>query len=84
MENRDRFLLEQYIMQCWHVTDDIDVVSDYLEGVKMDAKDLDVLLNMLSGMKAIYNHRFDMTFQLFEELIRSGVIKNKWADDKEL
>jgi len=81
MENRDRFLLEQYIMQCWHVTDDVDVVMDYLEGVKMDAKDLDTLLNMLSGMKAIYNQRFDMTFRLFEELVRKGDIKNKWTDN---
>lgn len=76
MEKRDRFLLEQYIMQCWHVTDDISTVASYLEHVKMDPRDQDELFNMLLGIKALYNQRFSDTFNLYEELIRTGVVKN--------
>ena len=30
MEKRDRFMLEQKLMDCWHVTDDIDTVAEYI------------------------------------------------------
>ena len=68
-------MLEQYILDCWRVTDDMDAMMAYLEGVNMDAKDMDTLFNMMIGVKALYNQKFNMTFQLFEEMIKRGDIK---------
>lgn len=77
METRDRFLLEDMIMKCWHVTDDIETVTSYVEGMKLPAKDTDVLMNMLIGMTAIYNQRFSDMMNLFGEMIQNGHIEGK-------
>lgn len=75
MEKRDRFLLEQKLMDCWHVTDDIDTVSEYVgESADISASDRDRLLNMLVGMRELYNLKFQHTMDLFAELIRNGDI----------
>lgn len=76
MEKRDRFLLEDMIMQCWHVTGDINTVADYIgESADIPAKEKDKLLNMLIGMRELYNIKFSGMFNLFEELIEKGNIK---------
>jgi hypothetical protein len=76
MVKRDRFLLEQYIMKCWHVTDDIETVLSYVESMKISPTEMDTLMNMLIGMKTLYNQKFSDTLDLYEELIRTGVVKN--------
>lgn len=76
MEKRDRFLLEQKIMDCWHVTDDIDVIVEYVgDSPGIDAKVRDRLLNMLVGLRDINNLKFDYTIQLLNELIQKGDIR---------
>ena len=77
MQKRDRFMLEEMIMQCWHVTDDIGTVLSYMEKANIPAKDMDVLMNMLHGMQAIYNQRFSDMMDLFGEMIRNGHIEGK-------
>jgi hypothetical protein len=74
MQKRDRFMLEEMMMQCWHVTDDIETVLRYMEKVNIPAKDKDVLMNMLHGMQAIYHQRFSDTMDLFGEMIRNKQI----------
>jgi len=75
MEKRDRFLLEQKLMDCWHVTDDIDTVADYIgENSDIPARERDKLLNMLIGMRELYHLKFDRTLDLFAELIRNRTI----------
>lgn len=69
---KNRFDLEDSIMKCWHVTDDLDLLGDVIGDIKMDAKDLDKLLNIVIGMKELYNARFSSTFELFEDLVRQG------------
>jgi hypothetical protein len=68
----DRFDLEQHIMKCWNVTEDIDLLNyNVLE------KDMsrDEISNFLLGLKTIYNAKFDDLFDNFSELIRNGSIK---------
>ena len=77
MEQRDRFMLETMMNKCWHVTDDLETVLSYLEGVDIPAKDMDVLMNMLHGMQAIYNQRFSDMMDLFGEMIHNGHIEGK-------
>ena len=62
-----QFDLEQHIMQCWNVVDDIALVSRAL----MDhGSTQDQIANMLIGLKDLYQIRFDETFALFETLLK--------------
>jgi hypothetical protein len=72
MKPKDRFDLEQEIMNCWKVTDDIDSVAHFVGQINIDAKDQDALLNMLLGMKQLYNVKFQVMFDIFEELVGTG------------
>ena len=68
----DRFDLEQHIMKCWNVTEDIDLLNfNVLE------KDMskDEISNFLLGLKTIYNAKFEDLFDAFGELIKDGTIK---------
>lgn len=77
MQKRDRFLLEQMMMKCWHATDDMDTIAEYVANQysNIPAKQVDALLNMLVGMRTLYDHRFSSTMDLFAELIRKGDVK---------
>ena len=59
-------------MNCWKVTDDIDSVAHFVGQMNIDAKDQDALLNMLLGMKQLYDVKFQVMFETFEELIHAG------------
>jgi hypothetical protein len=72
MNPKDRFDLEQEMMNCWKVTDDIDSVAHFVGQMNIDAKDQDALLNMLLGMKQLYDVKFQVMFETFEELIHVG------------
>lgn len=67
----DRFDLEQDIMKCWNVTEDIDLLYRNV----MD-KDLsqDDIANALLGMKTLYEMKFEEMFTHFETLIREKKI----------
>jgi hypothetical protein len=83
MKPKDRFDLEQEIMNCWRVTDDIDSVAHFVGQINLDAKDQDALLNMLLGLKQLYHVKFEILFDTFEELVRAGELdanlkKFKW------
>ena len=60
----DRFDMEQYILDCWKVTDDIKMYSER----DVDATDWQALANY-------YEHKFDRLWNLFESMIRSGHIR---------
>lgn len=67
MNTDKRFKLEQDIMACWSVVDDIEVLySHVMEAKKLDA---DVVANVLLGMKQLYQMKFEKCFSSFEEVI---------------
>ena len=72
----DRFDLEQEIMNCWRVTDDIDLVATMISNTHLEPRDQDKLMNVLIGMKELYNARFDALFRVFETLVSEGYFKN--------
>lgn len=63
---KNRFSLEQEIMECWSVTKDIDVL---FEAVMEKDLTKDQICNILLGMKELYDLRFDKLFQTFEFLV---------------
>jgi len=67
---KTRFDFEDMLMKCWHVTDDIELVITMVEDMELSAKDQDKLMNILIGMKELYNTRFIATFGVFEDLVK--------------
>lgn len=69
MENvTDRFDLEQNIMRCWNVTEDIDLLyENVMENSDMTTDDI---ANALLGMKQLYDMKFEKLWSNFETLIR--------------
>ena len=65
----DRFDLEQNIMQCWNVTDDIQLALDSWDNLDEDAK-----LNYLIGLKQMYQMKFERLWNGFEAVVRSKQI----------
>lgn len=58
--------LEQQIMECWHITDDIGILTEeILEG------DLtkDKIINVLTGLEQLYAIRFNKLFRTYEQLL---------------
>ena len=70
-----RFDLEQQIMDCWNVTSDLKHVSEYLLDAPLEPNREDKMANMLIGMEALYNQKFDKMFRTFEHMITVGLIK---------
>jgi len=62
---KDRFDLEQGIMGCWCVVDDIKIVAEKY------ANDNDELGNLLLGLQAIYQLKFENLFNIYEESLKS-------------
>jgi hypothetical protein len=68
----NRFDLEQQIMNCWQVCEDIDAV--YQVGGYREMTE-DELANALLGLKTIYQLKFEILMQTFEVMLRQGTIK---------
>lgn len=79
----DRFDFEQQIMECWHVTDDIRTVSEYLMDAPLEGDREDKIANMLIGIEALYNAKFNKLFQQFESLVHhhARALDNKGDDN---
>lgn len=75
---KDIFELEQEILQCWHITDDLRDVSEmFLEGYK-DATP-DNISNICVALKDVYNVRFEKMWRNFE-----GITSEYWQMKKKL
>lgn len=65
----DRFDLEQNIMQCWNVCDDIQLMLDQWDSLSEDDKQ-----NYLIGLKQMYQMKFERTWNNFEAVVRNRQI----------
>ena len=61
-----RFDLEQQIMDCWHITDDLDVLFEAILDKEIDR---DKIANIVLGLKDLYHLKFERTFDTFERMI---------------
>lgn len=57
----DRFDLEQKIMQCWNIIDDIKFLQANKEKADFD--------KVLDGIVLLYSLKFDDMFSCFEDLV---------------
>jgi hypothetical protein len=65
----DRFDLEQNIMQCWNVCDDIQLFLDMYDNMNEDQR-----MNYLIGLKQMYQMKFERTWSNFETCVRTRQI----------
>lgn len=73
----DRFDLEEQIMDCWGVVDDIQTV--YHAG---DARPVseDEMMNALLGLQTIYQMKFEKLQETFAILVQQGVVSGEKVD----
>lgn len=68
------FDLEQQFMSCWNVVDEIDMLYHYFgddpKFTGLDAKAEDEMMNLLLGLKSLYEIKFETTFKTFEDVCR--------------
>jgi hypothetical protein len=72
-EMKDRFNLEQEIMNCWHVVEDLDVL---FEAVLERDLTTDQISNIILGMRELYQLKFDIMFNTFEGLIKESAFES--------
>lgn len=65
--NFNRFDMEQQIMTCWNVCEDLDTV---MEGVLEGDMTQDRISNVLLGMKELYHLKFEKLWLQFEAMCR--------------
>ena len=70
MKKFDRFEFEQQIMACWNVTSDVKTVAEYLMDAPLEPGREDKMANMLIGIEALYEAKFEALFSQFEDLVR--------------
>lgn len=72
----DRFDLEQQILNCWHVLQDIDLLhTNVLEGKpEGGAMTTDEISNYLLGLESIYELKFQQLFDTFSQLVKTQKI----------
>lgn len=66
MAKKDRFELEQQILECWGICEDLDTL---MEAVLEQDLTRDSIANVLLGMKELYSLKFQRTFNTFESLV---------------
>lgn len=74
---QDRFELENLLMRCWSITDDLEDVIQVVGDTEMDARSQDKILNMLIGMREVYDNRFNNTLNLFGTLVHNRTIDDR-------
>ena len=62
VKEKDRFDLEQEIMQCWNIVEDLRILAERNPTIADDLK----------AIVHVYEMRFDNMFNTFEKLIKSG------------
>ncbi len=62
-----RFDLEQAIMDCWHIVDDMKILSLHVCDHGLDR---DKVTNILVGLEQLYQIKFEHLLSLFETYVR--------------
>lgn len=75
----DRFELESKIMECWNVTDDINLITKHFvdspEYSDMSPKVVDAMMNKYFAIAELYEVKFESLWMTFESLIKQNKLK---------
>ena len=71
----NRFDLEDAMSSLYSMSDDIDIIlHSYMDARVRPSED--DMANMLIGAKALHNARYQKMWEIFEGLIKTGIIKD--------
>lgn len=77
------FDLEQQIMQCWNMVDDVDMLYYHLgddpKFIGLSAEAEDEMMNLLLGLKSIYDLKFQRMWKTFEDVCAEYHKRGKMA-----
>lgn len=63
----NQFDLEQRILSCWRITDDIKLVRECIE--KLPADDVDTVDCALLALQTMYDMQFEKLWECFEDVV---------------
>lgn len=69
---KTRFDLEQEIFNCWNVTSDLDTIY---QGAMNEDLSNEQICNILLGLKKLYDIKFSILFDTFEEIVAKRDIR---------
>ena len=69
----DRFDLEQQILKCWNITEELQLLNEQV--LENDSFTKDQISNYLLGLHTIYEVKFEKMFDQFSELVQTGKIR---------
>lgn len=67
MKPFNQFDMEQQIMNCWNICEDLDTLN---QGVLDRGMTTDEIANVLLGLKQLYQLKFETLFEQFEAMLR--------------
>ena len=80
---KTQFDLEQRIMQCWGVVDDLDIL--YTNVLDLDPPlTEDQIANTILGMKQLYDMKFYSLMSTFEKFLKEKHESKKVCDNSEV
>lgn len=68
----DRFDLEQEMLSCWNITDEIKLLNENV--LENDSLTKDQISNYLLGLSTIYEMKFQKMFNHFEVMVQDKKI----------
>jgi hypothetical protein len=68
----DRFDLEQQILKCWNITEEIELLNEQV--LENDELTKDQISNYLLGLHTIYEMKFDKLFDQFGNMVKEKKI----------
>lgn len=70
MSSNASFDLEQSILRCWGIAEDIDLIVN-----RLNSSNIEDTRNHLEGLKVLCNLRFEALFDLFETMVKEKQIR---------
>jgi len=68
----DRFDLEQQILKCWNITEEIQLLNEQV--LENDELTKDQISNYLLGLSTIYEMKFEKLFDQFGQMVQEKKI----------
>lgn len=81
------FDLEQDIMNCWNVTDDVKLAAEHFceneKYASLTAEQIDDIMNLLLGIHSVYQMRFQRLWDTFNAHCKEyHTLRRNQADEK--
>ncbi len=68
----DRFDLEQQILKCWNITEEVQLLNEQV--LENDTLTKDQISNYLLGLHTIYEMKFEKLFDQFGQMVKEKKI----------